>query len=500
MSDVVLARSACDDAKAVALLRVLRSAGIDVDLVDAADPEAAHDAHCIVVAWSACSVEIPWMRRLARAGARREALVPVLFDDVIPPVRGGVPVDLRDWTGARRHPALATLQAAVAVSAAAPRPAARAPEPAAPEPATPADDAEMMSAATGVAEAVGAAIEVAPKLLSRRSRIYRRVATVAGGLALVGQILSSGIDVMDTLPTSPPKDPGRLVVGVMNVAAEGAAPPWAAALTRDRLNAILNRFGAIEVMSKQQIAFVQRRDRVTAIEAARRLGIERMISGTISVVGGRWKLMVEVVDPARGTLTQTEEEEGVEDALPGMQNRLAAKLIRGLGVKFDGREIDELVRLAPMAEPDDFRRLMESMGDFADEPAPPADDHSRWWRLLGPAVAHAETSDETAIRALLEEYRDALEAEDMARLDRIHAGDNPRLRDALVRYLANAEALDVELSDVVVAVDGDTALATFTRRDAFRDAATGRDVHMELRVSNALVRRDGSWLILGAKR
>lgn len=504
MSDVVLAGASCDVAKTDALRRVLRGAGIDVALVDEADPEAACAARCVLVAWSACSVDIPWLCRLARAGARRDAVVPVLLDDVLPPVRAGAPIDLRDWTGARRHPALATLRTAVAamLERTPPPPADAAPEP---EPASirpAAEPSDLAAAAAGLASVVQTAVEVAPKLASRRRRVYRRVATLAGGLALVGQILSSGIDVFDTFPVYRPNDPNRLVVGVMNVHAEGAAPAWAGTVTRDRLNAILNRFGAIEVMSKQQIAFVQERDRVSEIEAARVLGIERMISGTLSVTGPRWKLMVEVVDPVRGSLTQTEEEEGSEDSLPTMQNRLAAKLIRRLGVKFDAGEIDELVRLEPTAEPDDFRRLMESMGEFADEPAPADDRGGRWEvpALLVPSVAFAETDDAAAIRAVLDEYRAALEAEDMARLDRIHAGDNPRLRDALVRYLANAAALDVELSDVVVAVDGDTALATFTRRDAFRDAATGRDVQMELRVSNALVRRDGRWLILGAKR
>jgi hypothetical protein len=516
MSDVFLARSPCDDAKADALLRVLRAAGIDVREtgVAATAPEEARTARCVVVAWSACSVEIPWVRSVARDAGRRDVLVPVLFDDVLTPVRTSriAPVDLRDWTGAARHPALAALRADIATvlrreTAAPPAPAADAAPVASLSPTDP-DHGSLAAAAAGMASVVEAAIEVAPRIAaitSRRSRVYRRVATVAGGLALVGQIFSSATDVFQTFPVLPVHDPDRLVVGVMNVHAEGAAPAWAGVVTRDRLNAILNRFRALEVMSKQQIAFVQERDHVSEIEAARVLGIERMISGTLSVVGRRWKLMVEVVDPVRGSLTQTEEEEGSEEVLAVMQNRLAAKVIRNLGVKFDGGEIDELVRLQPTAESDDFRRLMESMGEFADEPGPPApdDDRDGRWRLpavLAPPDAFAATTDDAAIRAVLEEYREALEAEDMARLDRIHAADNPRLRAALARYLANATDLAVELSDVVIAVDDDTALATFTRRDVFRDAATGRDVQMELRVSNALVRRDGRWLILGAKR
>ncbi|MCW5889927.1 MAG: nuclear transport factor 2 family protein [bacterium] len=521
MSDVVLACSPCDDARTEALLRLLRAAAVDVDAADdtARGPDAARRARCVVVAWSACSVELPWMRTVAREGARREVLVSVLLDDVLPPVRAraAAPIDLRDWTGSGRHPGIAALRAGIGAALAqgdepwppldleaTGRPAGAAPPDAADSAAlaSPADGGGMDLAAAA-ASAVEAVADAAPRLAgvkSRRLRVYRRVATFAGGLALVGQILSSSIDVFDFLPIVPPNDPTRLVVGVMNVRAEGDAPGWAVVVTRDRLNAILNRFGAIEVMSKQQIAFVQDRDEVSEIEAARRLGIERMISGTLSVVGRRWKLMVEVVDPARGSLTQTEEEEGSEETFAVMHNRLAARLVRRLGVKFEAAEIDELVRLQPMADADHFRRLMESMGEFPDEPAPPPGDQEGRWHLLAPASAAAASPDEDAIRRLLEEYRQALEAEDMRRLDRIHVADDPRLRGALARYLANADHLDVDFSDVVVAIDGDTALATFTRRDAFRDAATGQEVRMELRVSNALVRRDGTWLIQGAKR
>lgn len=85
----------------------------------------------------------------------------------------------------------------------------------------------------------------------------------------------------------------------------------------------------------------------------------------------------------------------------------------------------------------------------------------------------------------------------MARRDRIHVAGNVRLRSALESYLRSADDLRVELSDVVIDVDGDTALATFTRRDVFRDVETGREIRMELRVSNVLERRDGTWRIRG---
>jgi hypothetical protein len=49
-------------------------------------------------------------------------------------------------------------------------------------------------------------------------------------------------------------------------------------------------------------------------------------------------------------------------------------------------------------------------------------------------------------------------------------------------------------------VEGDEALAIFTRSDDFLDAQIGMPVHLEVRVSNLLTRRDGGWNILGLKK
>ena len=73
-------------------------------------------------------------------------------------------------------------------------------------------------------------------------------------------------------------------------------------------------------------------------------------------------------------------------------------------------------------------------------------------------------------------------------------------RQALGRYFESADALKVRLSGIDVVVEGDEALATFTREDVFTDARSGREVHLEVRVSSLLAKEDGVWKIRGLKR
>jgi ketosteroid isomerase-like protein len=74
------------------------------------------------------------------------------------------------------------------------------------------------------------------------------------------------------------------------------------------------------------------------------------------------------------------------------------------------------------------------------------------------------------------------------------------MRDALLQYFQGAADLRVQFSKLDIVVEGDDALATFTRSDDFLDAQTGTPVHLEVRVSNVLTRRDGGWKILGLKK
>ena len=49
-------------------------------------------------------------------------------------------------------------------------------------------------------------------------------------------------------------------------------------------------------------------------------------------------------------------------------------------------------------------------------------------------------------------------------------------------------------------VEGNEALATFTRRDIFRNVRSGRPMELEVCLSTVLSRTDGAWNILRLKK
>ncbi len=68
-------------------------------------------ARCVVVIWSRHSVDSPWVRDEARNAAARGILVPVIVEDVAPPLglQGCQYADLRKWDGTVSHPGCAAL-------------------------------------------------------------------------------------------------------------------------------------------------------------------------------------------------------------------------------------------------------------------------------------------------------------------------------------------------------------------------------------------------------
>jgi ketosteroid isomerase-like protein len=73
-------------------------------------------------------------------------------------------------------------------------------------------------------------------------------------------------------------------------------------------------------------------------------------------------------------------------------------------------------------------------------------------------------------------------------------------RAGFERYFEGAEDLHVTSADVEVLVEGDEALVTFTRRDAFRDRKSGKPLELEVRLSSEVVRVDDRWRLRGVKR
>jgi ketosteroid isomerase-like protein len=354
-----------------------------------------------------------------------------------------------------------------------------------------AEDAEEVSAPPRPAV-------VGPRVEPRGPR--RRIASMAA-LVLAIALVAGLLHLRRTAPPTP------LVVGVMDVRRRGPnVPPWMRELTRDALDTILSKFPQLRVYSRQKIDFLRERRHLSEIEAAEALGMSKMLSATIASDGTRVTLELQVVDIATGLLQGADSLQGPADRLIDLQTEFAFRALRVLGVEPTPDEMKAVVASRTDQALDVYRLFKDTLGDApaggTTEPAPRPQERApgtSWleWR----ASAHAEEAnpDETAIRALLDRYGAVLAAKDVDGLAGLQLSMSDAQRASLLRYFEIAQDLQVRISDVEVAVEGDEALATFTREDTFTDRRSGRRMHLEVRTSGVLTRHQGAWKIRGLR-
>jgi ketosteroid isomerase-like protein/TolB-like protein len=293
----------------------------------------------------------------------------------------------------------------------------------------------------------------------------------------------------------------------MEVRAHGAeVPAWMREMTRDGLNTILSKFDAIHVYSRQKIDFLRDKRQLGELEAAETLGMSKMLSATVTADAGRVTLELELVDIASGLLEATERVEGPKGEFMALQTELALRTVRLLGVKPTPEQLSAIVVSRGNETVNVYRMLSETLGEPPAErrkpapPPPPAKHPDTSW-LAWPASAHADEprEDEDAIRAVLDQYGAALEAKSVERLATLQVEMSEPQREALRRYFDNAGELRVRISDVDLLIEGDEALATFTREDAFLDGGSGRRMRLEVRISGVLTKEQGTWRIRGLR-
>jgi nucleoid DNA-binding protein len=75
--------------------------------------KALDSAKCIIAVWSRISIKSQWVHEEADEGKNRGILIPVLIDNVTPPLgfRSFQHVDLTDWNGETEHPSAEELLA-----------------------------------------------------------------------------------------------------------------------------------------------------------------------------------------------------------------------------------------------------------------------------------------------------------------------------------------------------------------------------------------------------
>src|SRR5262249_48806700 len=115
-----------------------------------------------------------------------------------------------------------------------------------------------------------------------------------------------------------------VVVGVMEIRdPQGKAPRWMLEVTRDGLNTILSKVGAIRVYSKQKIDFLRVKRDLSEIEVADTLGMTKMVSATLEVADSSVQIDIEIVDIGTGLLEASESVRGSTEQLMELQNQIA---------------------------------------------------------------------------------------------------------------------------------------------------------------------------------
>jgi len=303
------------------------------------------------------------------------------------------------------------------------------------------------------------------------------------------------------------RPPQPLVVGVMEVRSRGPnVPPWMRELTRDGLNTILREFGQLRVYARQKIDFVREKRGLTEIEAAETLGMSKMLSATIDTDGAVVTLDLEVVDVSSGLLQASERVQGPQEKFMELQTQLAVAALRALGVEPTADQMQEIVASRGNETLDAYRLLRDTLGEPVkkrEAPKPPRPGErapgTSWFEGRGLAYAGEREGDDAAIHALLRQYAAALEAKRVDQLAGLQVEMGAAQRASLQRYFDIARDLHVRISDVDLAVEGDEALATFTREDTFIDVGSGRRMRLEVRISGILTKQQGAWKIQGLR-
>lgn len=108
-------------------------------------------------------------------------------------------------------------------------------------------------------------------------------------------------------------------------------------------------------------------------------------------------------------------------------------------------------------------------------------------------------SHEQAIQDLIEQYRLGYQLADTKALVRVYADFTPALSTALSRYHQVAKNLTVAVENIhILKIDGQEAVTTFTRRDSFIDAQSGKSMQSRVELTKKFIQQDGLWKMLAA--
>src|SRR5207249_4978899 len=221
-----------------------------------------------------------------------------------------------------------------------------------------------------------------------------------------------------------PADGSPVALGVMLFKPMGdpGERGWMRDALRDGLNTQLSGLSNVKVYSKEFIDFLITRQNLTEIEAASRLGIKKMLSGSFGVVGEQLRIETHVVDVATGVLETSYSTTGRAEDFLALQNKMVMGVIARMNLPVTPEEQKALVA-RQNTDVEALKLLLEAEGGARPSPPPgPGSGLLRWMARLGPAAALADDQPaKTEILVVLERYRQATEMRELSALGALYA-------------------------------------------------------------------------------
>ena len=331
----------------------------------------------------------------------------------------------------------------------------------------------------------------------------------------------------------------RNTIGVMEFHNVRSDPEhdWVGTALRLAFNTELSKVRALHVYAPELIDRTAKEFGTDDLVAAQRLGIDRLVTGSFSIVGTTALIDARIVDATTGLQEGSDSVRGDLTDIFDLQKKLVLSMLRRLRVKLSPEE-GHSIENGSNSDVDAYRLLLDTEEAF-DEPTPTPHrptplvapqsrredgvaprrsvlavssalamlvEHSVLpsaslaMDVLPASVAHAEESPgetESAVRKLFEEYQQALQAKDVDHLATLYVSFSDRRREALRAYFDNARAYEAEIADVTVVPHGNETAVSYTRRDRFVDRGTGKPINLEVRLTRIVVREGGKWKIRG---
>ena len=331
-----------------------------------------------------------------------------------------------------------------------------------------------------------------PFVLSRR-----RVVALLAGTALLGGAGAAIWVVGKQRAGGGEREHVTLAVGPFRSSVPDPARAWIGPALRDGLDTQLSGLSEVKVFSQEFIDFVMTRKSLTAIEVANSLGIEKMVSGSVLVVGDTIRVEARIVDVGSGILEGGYVATGREHDFLAIESDLVSGVIAQLHLQLSAEEERRLAALRA-SDVNALRRLLDA--GQGSQPTLPSQknpagipDGQSWLREhLGVRAAHADDAA-AEVAVFLDEYRRATERRDVTALAMMYVTFSADQRAALERYFGGVRDLHVDIERVEVAVIGEEAVVSYTRTDDFVDVQTGRPQHASIRLTKTLRRVEGRW-------